>query len=586
MAYLKKSHNKKTGRTYLNMADGYWDKEKGHSRTVTLKKFGYLDELEKIYDDPLAHFKGVVDEYNAIKRNEESEHIITIDLNEELEPNTSDRKNYGYIVIVKLFHELGLDRFLTNRRVRNTKIECNTSTVMKMLVVSRILKPGSKKAAYEGMGRYFDFEKKDIFSLDDVYRSLSHFATLDKDIQTQLHKRISEKYGMNMDLIYYDVTNYYFEIDEEDKIRRKGVSKENRKSPIVQMGLAMDSEGIPISYDIFPGNESEKLRLRPMVFELRSKFNSGRIIAIADAAQNTGNNVYYLDQGKQGYIFSQSIRGGSKELKDYVTDEAEYVWYGDEYKKKSRIVRRDIKVDFKDKNGREYKKTVQIDQRQIVFYSQKYAVRAKAKRETTLKKATAIINNPAAYTRETSHGALRYIKNIISDSKTGELIETHDNVYLDLDVLAEDEKYDGYYMIVSNVFDEGENKGYYDDFKIIDLYRGLWKIEETFKVSKSDIKSRPVFVSREDRIKAHFLTCFISLVILRLIQKATDYKHTVEVLVETMNNISCSLEEQNYYHFDYRDEVTDDLGTAFDIDFKKRRLTRKDIKANIGKVKK
>jgi hypothetical protein len=234
-----------------------------------VESFGYLDELKKTYDDPIAHFEKYVEERNLEQKTEAAEYTITAKKGKELAQDTSSRKNYGYIVIMKLFYELGLDRFLLNRQRRESKIEYNTSTIMKLLVISRILSPGSKKKAYEERSRYFDFEKEDAFSLEDVYRSLSHFAKLEKDIQLLIHDRITKNYGRKLDLIYYDVTNYYFEADKEDGLRRKGVSKERRPNPIVQLGLAMDAEGLPLSYEVFAGNESEKLHLRPAVFELR-----------------------------------------------------------------------------------------------------------------------------------------------------------------------------------------------------------------------------------------------------------------------------------------------------------------------------
>jgi transposase len=338
------------------------------------------------------------------------------------------------------------------------------------------LSPGSKKKAYEEMGRYFDFEKKDAFNLLDIYRSLSHFASLEKDIQLLIHERITKKYGRNLELIYYDVTNYYFEIDMEDELRKKGFGKDGKKSPLVQMGLAMDAEGLPISYELFPGNESEKLHLRPMVLELISKYESGRVIAVADSAQNTGNNVYYLDKGKQGYVFSQSVRGGSQAFKDYVTDETGYEWVGEEYKRKSSVEKREIYVDFDRKDGTTHKKKVFVDQRQIVFYSKKYAVRSKAKRDASIKKAQKIIDNPSAYTKATSYGALKYVMNVEVDKDTGEIKEAKKGKpCFNFEAIREEEKYDGYYAIVTNLFDEGENKGKYDDGKIIDIYRGLWR---------------------------------------------------------------------------------------------------------------
>jgi transposase len=417
-----------------------------------------------------------------------------------------------------------------------------------MLVISRILSPGSKKRAFEEMGRYFDFEREGSFDLASIY---------------------------------------YFEIDKEDGLRKKGVSKERRPNPIVQMGLAADADGMPISYEVFSGSESEKLHLRPTVFELRDKYDSGRVIAVADAAQNTGNNVYYLDAGKQGYVFSQSIRGASKAFKEYVIDDAGYEWFGDEYKRKSRVERREIQVDFDRNDGTTYKKKVFVDQRQIVFYSEKYAARSKAKREAVLLKAQRIIENPSSYTKAASHGALKYIMNVEVDTQTGEIKRAKKGKpCLDMDAIGEEEKYDGYYAIATNVFDEGVNKGKFDDGRIIDIYRGLWRIEDSFAVTKGELEARPVFLSRKDRIKAHFLICFISLVIVRLIQKRTGNKHSPAKLVEALNDISCSYEGGNLFLFDYRSDVSDDLGKAFGIDFTMQRLTRAEIKKNIGSVKK
>ena len=582
--HLKQSP-RKNGRTYLSMVRTYRDKEKGYSRTETIESFGYLDDLEKQFDDPISHFKKVVEDLNLAQKQENAEYTITARKDQKLGRNIERRKNYGYIIIMGLFYELGLPGFLTNRQWRDSKIECNTVSIMKLLVISRILSPGSKKKAYEERGRYFDFEKEDAFTLLDIYRSLSFYAKLEKDIQLLMHDRITKNYGRNLDMIYYDVTNYYFEIDKEDDLRRKGVSKEHRPNPIVQMGLATDAEGLPISYEVFPGNESEKLHLRPAVFELRDKYDSGKVIAVADAAQNTGDNVYYLDSGKQGYVFSQSIRGSSAAFKAYVVDEDGYEWNGDDYKRKSRVERREIRVDFDRRGGGTYKKKVLVDQRQIVFWSKKYAIRAKAKREAALLKAKKLIDNPSAYTRATAYGCLKYVMNVEFDKETGEVKESATVPCLDFEAIAEEEKYDGYYAIVTNLFEMEKGNWKYDDGKIIDLYRGLWRVEDSFRVTKSELESRPVYAKRDDRIKAHFLTCFISLVIVRLIQKRTGYSISVEDLIETMNAISCSHEGGNLYLFDHQSDATDALGKAFGIDFTKLRLTRAEIKKNIGAVK-
>lgn len=582
--YLKCTTDKTTGRTYLSMVRNYWDKEKGYSRTSTIESFGYLDELEKKYDDPVAHFKALVEERNRQEELEAAEYIIRERKDAALPQGSEGRKNFGYVAILNIFYELGLDRFLVNRQ-RGKGFEYNTSTIMKLLVVSRILAPGSKKRAFEQRNTYFDFEKEDAFSLLDVYRALSHFAQINAALQLQIHKRITEKYGRNTNMVYYDVTNYYFEIDAEDSLRAKGPSKEHRPDPIVQMGLAMDADGVPISYELFAGNDSEKLHLRPMIGELVRTYETGRVIVVADAAQNTGNNIYYLESGKCSYVFSQTIRGGSDEFKSYVTCGDDYTQFSDEYKRKSRTIRRNIEVDMV-KNGRIHKNTVMVDQRQIVFYSQKYADRAKVKREAVLKKAQNIASRPAAYTKATSYGALRYVMNVEVDKRTGELKEApKGKPYVDMEKFMEDEKYDGYYCIVTNLFDE-DGTGVLSDDKIIDMYRGLWRIEDNFRVTKSELETRPVFVSRHDRIRAHFLICYIALVIVRLIQKRMGGAYSAERVIEALQKISCSPEAENLFLFDYRTEVSNAIGKAIGVDFSRKRLSRSEIKKILGSAKK
>jgi transposase len=244
-------------------------------------------------------------------------------------------------------------------------------------------------------------------------------------------------------------------------------------------------------------------------------------------------------------------------------------------------------VDFERGDGSTYKKKVMVDQRQIVFYSEKYAVRAKAKREAAIKKAQRIVDNPTAYTKATSYGALKYVKNIEVDKGTGEIRKQPSRTpTLDLEKLREEEKYDGYYCVVTNLFDEGKNKDVYTEDKVISMYRGLWKIEDSFRITKEELETRPVYLTREDRIRSHFLICFLSLAIVRLIQKRTNHKHSPARLIEAMNCISCSHESENLFLFDYRSEVSDDLGEAFGLDFTRQRLSRKEIKKSLGDIKK
>jgi transposase len=577
--YLKKTFRKETGRTYLVIAQKYRNTITNISTDRTIKSLGYLDELEKEYDDPVAHFKEVAAKMTE-EENSKKKLTLKINMDEQLVQGTDNRKNLGYAALLKVYHELGLHRFF-NSKARNEEFKYNTNSIMILLVVSRLLSPGSKKKAFEERSRYF--ERFD-FSLADIYRSLSHYAKISKDFQKYLHDQITEKYGRDIKTIYYDVTNFYFEIDEADELRKYGKSKENRHNPIVQMGLAMDADGIPIHYELFPGNKLDKETFRSVIGEVRKNYDTGRIVVVADMGIITGDNIYYLTGGrnKNGYVFSFSVRGGTEAFRNYVLEEEGYVGTNGkpalkstEFKIKSRRIARDINVTMS--NGRVEKKTVY--EKQVIFWAKKYADKAKAEREELFKKAMALIEDPRKYNKATSYGAAKYVKNLEFDKQTGEIIEGKQHLCFDSDKLAEEEKYDGYYAIVTSEL-------YMPDDKIIDTYRGLWEIEETFKISKGTLESRPVYVSREDRIGAHFLTCFIALVIIRIIQKKIGRLYSVEKVVDCLNKISCSNEQDNLYLFDYRSEVSDAIGNVLGIDFTRKRLRLSEIKNILAESKK
>jgi len=568
--HLRKKKVKKTGRIYLSIVHGYRDKNTKKSKSVTIKSLGYSDELEKEYTDPIAHFEQVVKDMNIQEQLQNVPVTININFSERSTQDSSNRKNFGYAAISKIYHELKLNTFFTNRQ-RYLKADYNTNSIMKLLIFSRLLLPSSKKKAFENKD-YF-FEKND-FSLDDVYRSLTHFNKHGQDAQLWIHNQITEQYKRDTKLVYYDVTNYYFEIDKPDELRRKGVCKEHRPNPIIQMGLAMDTMGIPIAYKLFKGNESDKTTLIPMLKELRREYNLGRIIVVADKGLNTGDNIHFNTYRKDGYVYSQTVRGANAELKRYVLNEDGYEWYGNDYKRKSRIYPREI--TFKD-NG--VSKTETVDEKQVVFYSRDYDVRAKAERAPAIAKALELIKNPGKFEKATSYGAANYVKDLVFDKKTGEIITAGHKPYLDLEKLKKEEEMDGYYAIVTSEFRE-------TDELIIEMYRGLWRIEESFRVTKSDLETRPVYLSLEDHIRAHFLTCFIALVIARLLQYKVGNKFSVGKIMESLNKVSCSHVEQNLYLFDYCDEVTEAVGSAIGIDFGLKYMKLGEIKKILGEVKK
>ncbi len=569
--FLKKTFIKKTGRTNLAIVQGYRNKD-GNARHKIVQSIGYLDEFMGQYDDPIKHFKQVANELTAEQK--EKEHPVTLSISPQssLPVGTDNRKNFGHVAFSHLYHELELDYFINNRR-RYTKAEYNHNAIFKLLVYARLLQPSSKRKAFENRNLFFD---KMDFSLDDVYRSLSFFTKFKDEMLLSLHKRISTLYGRDTSLVYYDVTNYYFEIDNQDDMRRKGVSKEHRPDPIIQMGLFMDTDGIPLTYGLYPGNMLDKQTLIPMIRTIRKDYELGRIIIVADKGMMAGDNIRQILLDKNGYVLSYSIRGSDSAFKKYVLEEDGYRIGSEGFKIKSRIYPREITLS----TVKGTKKKVRIEEKQVVFYSEKYADKAKADREAAIHKAEHLISSTSAYNRSTSHGAAKYVKDLTYSTDSGEVLQDAKHIrFFDDDKLIEEEKYDGYYAIVTSELDT-------EDEKIIEMYRGLWRIEESFKITKSDLETRPVYLSSQDHIEAHFLICFVSLVLARLLEKRLDRKYSVTAILESLNKSSCSLLEQNMYLFDYYDEILYALGKELKIDFGKKYRTVQEIKKIIGESKK
>ena len=608
--YLKACPGYK-GKIYLSFVQGYRD-EFGKVKQKTIEKIGYLDELKKQYDDPIAYFKNIAKE----KSNEEIKEYTIKNLNTQVIEGNSHQKNLGYVILKKVYNELNITSVL-DKKQSFLNIEYSLEDIMKLLTFSRILYPSSKNETFNNKDLFF--EKFD-FSLKDLYRSLDYFKLLKEDILKNIWNSTKDAYNRDTSITYYDTTNYYFEIsyNDEDLIdengtilekgsRKKGPSKENRKDPIIiGMGLLMDKNGIPLSYDLFPGNESEKLMMRPTLKNTKAKFGINRTIVVADRGQNTSDNTVFI-AGKNddfhtnhdGYVYGQSILGANKEFKewalnqdgftnDYIYDEdGKIVTYKEAiYNENGKILRYENKpLIFKHKSRVHIKKvrikkedgkkiTYEVYQKQMVYYSKKYADRQKHERELAVKKAKDLIDNPGKYTQATSYGCTKYINNIRFNEETGE-IPTGLELSLKLDKILEEEKYDGYYSIVTS-------EKNLSDKEIRDIYKGLWKIEESFKITKSDLETRPVFVWTKDHIEAHFLTCFISLVILRLIEYKTNRKYSTSSIINSLKNYTSNNLEHDIYLQNFTNDIIKDLSNIYNIDLSRKYLTLSEIKKIIN----
>ncbi len=570
--YLKQSYFKNTGRTYLAIYETYRDPITKKVRNRSVMKVGYLDELQKEIDDPITHFKAL-----AKQMTEESESnnttTLKIDINTHMDIDEDNVKNLGYIILNKIYHELEINKYLLSRQ-RSGKFEYNTNSIMQLLVFARIIFPGSKLHAFNHKDNFFE---RFNFALEDVYRSLSFFNKHKEALQLWMHERILKQYNRDTSLVYYDLTNYYFEIDEQDDFRRKGISKEHRPDPIVQMGLFMDRNGIPVSYKLFAGNEADCMTLRPMISETARNYSLGKIIVVADKGVISSDNIWYTLSAKNGYIFSFSIRKSDKAFKEYVLNQTGYQWSKDKtFKIKSRLEPRTIKVTSS--KGNKIRK--QVHEKQLIVYSEKYAKKAKHDRKQAVQKAKELIKNPSKYNKTTSYGAAKYINNLVFDPKTGEVLETAKRkLSFSEEKLREEELYDGYYAIVTSEIRMENNE-------ILDAYHGLWKIEETFKISKSTLETRPIYVSLEDHIEAHFLTCFIALVIIRLLESRLENKFTTEEIINSLRNYNCSLTEQNLYMFTHYSDVIHEIEKILDLDLRLKYVPLNEIKKKLGKVKK
>lgn len=567
--YLKKIKKKNPDRLYLIIAESYRDKESKKTKSRTIQSLGYLDELEKEFDDPISHFKQIVKDMNESALSNTKPIKILFDTQEQLHLDTNNRKNFGYAAFSSIYHTLEIDKFLINRQ-RSTKIEANTNHIMKLLVYSRLLNPGSKKQAHDNRDTFFE---KTNYSLDDVYRALSFFNAKGNELQLWINNKIKENYDRDTSLVYYDVTNYYFESDKTDDFRRKGVSKEHRPNPIVQMGLFMDTNGIPITYDLYSGNTNDCLTYRPTFSRMKKDFGLGKVIVVADKGMNTGDNILYTLSANAGFVFSQTARGANKELKNYIKNDEGFEWIGSDYKWKERLYPSEINITME--SGKKKKK--KIDVKQVVFYSEKYATKARHEREKAIEKAKKLISSPSSYNQSTSHGAAGYIKNLTFVKDTGEIADGK-ALLLDEKKIKEQEALDGYYVLVTSEYEKTASE-------IIEIYRGLWKIEESFKVTKSDLETRPVFVSTEEHIKAHFLTCFVSLVLARVLEYKLNGKYSITKMIDSLKKCSCTNVDQNYYLFDYYDEVLKDIGSVTNVDFSTKIRTLQQIKKNISETK-
>ena len=589
---------RKDGDTYLSIKEKYHVPKVG-ARERTIERIGLVSELKKTIDDPIAYYdnyaKQLTEEKNA-KKNQ----TVEIDKSEELTVGTNDTRNVGYGVFKTLYKMLDLDKFW-NWKTRGKKTKFSTDQIFRLLTFSRALNPGSKKYTLEN--KDFFFEPFNGFSLDDIYHALDIIAANQEELQKWVFEHSKKICERDISTSYFDCTNYYFDISHPDideldddgnpvdpdgnpvpaRYRKRGPEKNHRPDPIVEMGLMMDANGIPVAYDLFPGNESEKVHMRPIIERIKREYEDCRIIFVADRGLNTSDNIYWLNgdnksdvNERDGYVYGQTIRGADAEFKSFVLSggyKTDIIYDdGDKvtFKHKSRIYPKELHVNVtKPGSKKPAKKSVKVDQKQMVYYSEKYAKKQKADRDAMIARANDLIKYPKKYDRVTAKGSAAYVKNIAFDKSTGEIIDGR-SLELDMEKINEEEKYDGYYSIVTS---ELQMK----DEEMRKVYRGLTKIEDSFKITKTFFESRPVYVRTNDHIDAHFATCFLALVLERLLEHKLDHKYPTGQIIDSIRKYNCKHLDTNNWQFTYYDKVIDACGKTLDMDLKKKYRTQQEV---------
>ena len=596
------------GKPYLRIVENYTVEENGikKSKRKTIKNLGYEEKFDdgkpdfyKRMKEKLKNGELKIDGINPddfrVRAKLYNNSLYNSDNNDYCYLNP---KNMGYFFLENIYNQLGISDIL--RRIKSdSKIEYDLNGLTKLLVFERILDPQSKKKTFENKDKFL-FPIVDSNDINQVYRTLDVLSENSKKIQNRMNTKIkNSSIGRNTSLTYYDVTNYFFEtmygdddvyeLDENNEIvkdetgnpiivkkgfRKKGVSKENSKGPIVQMGLFIDNNGIPVSHKLFSGNTQDKTTFKNVLENDVDEMDLGRIITVADNGMNTQENKYIITEKGNGYIVSKSVKKSWSKLSDWTLEDKDYTYIRNNsnevvFKYKSRI--NEITLTYKNEDGTKSTKTVK--EKEIIYWSKKHYEKELNQNKKFIEYLESCKENPDKL-KDKQRKSQEFIKTVDVDKETGEIIHP-EKVIVFLDKKLEKYKETmGFYSIVTSEIEE-------EDKEIINRYHGLSRIEDSFRIIKSDLEGRPIYVWTEEHIKAHFLICFIALTIIRIIQyKIWKYENkstlnvdgweqgiTAEKLKEELNKLEADQYDENTYKLRKPTENILKLLNIYEYDF-------------------
>jgi len=542
--------------------------ENGKRSTRVVEKLGTVTELQEKLNgqEPIKWAKSYIEELNKKEKEQSREIIVKYSPSKLISKDQQHIFNGGYLFLQQIYHELNLHK-VSAKISKKYKFSFDLNAILSRLLYGRILFPSSKLATYRHSSKFI--EQTD-FELQHVYRALEVISKEMDFIQSSLYSNSLKISKRNTGILYYDCTNYFFEIEQEAGLKQYGPSKEHRPNPIIQMGLFMDGDGVPLAFSLNSGSTNEQITLKPLEQKILSDFKLSKFIVCTDAGLASEKNRRFNNEGERAFITTQSVKKLKKHLKEWSLDSKG--WHLTDHDKTYDIAQLDEET-YKDKCffKERWIKENGLEQKLIVTYSTKYKNYQRQIRNSQIERAQKLIDsNPTNISKSNQNDYKRFIKKT-SCTSDGEIADKE--LYaLNTEAIVAEEGYDGFYALCTNL--EGSVQ------EIIRINQRRWEIEECFRIMKSEFKARPVYLSREDRIKAHFTTCFMSLIIYRLLEKKLGNKFTCSEIINGLKELNFyEIKGEGYIPTYTRTEFTDALHESFgfrtDYEIIKKTLMKK-----------
>ena len=525
----------------------------GKRTTKIVEKLGTLEELKKKLknEDPIEWSKKYIKNLNDQEKIHTRKIIIEKSQNKLIEREKQTLYNCGYLFLEKIYYELKLNN-ICEEISQKYQFKFDLNSILSNLIYTRIIEPSSKLSSFEASKKFIE---QPNYELHDIYRALEVISKETEFIEAEVYKNSLSVVNRNTKILYYDCTNYFFEIEQAEGLKQYGISKENRPNPITQMGLFMDGDGFPLAFNVNSGNTNEQTTLKPLEKQIIKDFELSKFVVCTDAGLASNENRKFNNIQNRSYIVTQSLKKIKGHLKDWALSPED--WHTINSNKKINL----NDVDKSGENEEIYYKERWInenglEQRLIVSYSPKYAEYQKSVRNRQVERAQNLINNPTKISKNRQDDPKRFIKSA-SVTNDGE-IASKKVFSLNTTAIEKEEEFDGFYAVCTTLED--------DISEIIKINKRRWEIEESFRILKTDFKARPVYLKRDDRIKAHFTTCFLSLLIYRILEHSLNEKYTNEKLISTLREMNLAYEsEEGYIPLYTRNDITDELHEKYEF---------------------